>query len=226
MKQHKTVTVEETLVFMSIYTMLAGFINSYTFFIRGGSFVSMHTGNFMRFGIFLYLQDFGEAMASFLPVVSCILGAALGCYGKFKFSHFPLVKWQKSALIIQGVGLIIVGFAPLTVPNMLVNASLSLITGFQLNNFRHYEGAIHNSTIATGNMRTYGQHLATLCIHRDKASLVKIARYSLVFFSFPVGAVLGGFASDLFSIRAVWVAVLFIIPLVAMLIQGEKVSQK
>lgn len=194
---------EESLIFMSFLTIVGGFINAYAYFIRGNAFVSLHTGNMVKIGIATYLKDYYLFISAIVPVIGCILGAI--------FAQFIKYFYKKNANIINiflGIEIIIlfiIGFIPTTFSHNIVNFILSIITTFQLSSFRKYNGNVHNSTIMTGNLRTFGGYLADVFIKNDEKNLEILKKYSILIFSFPFGVILGGFFTSHFHIYSIWI---------------------
>lgn len=206
MKTETNIKAEETLLFMALLTFTGGFINAYSFFERGGAFVSFHTGNMVRMGIFMGQQNWAGLASVVTPIMGCLLGVILANLLKAFCSKHPPHTWQMLSLLIQAAVFLFVGFLPQTVSHNGVNWVLSVVTGFQLNNFRLYEGSVHNTTIATGNLRTFGQHLTELMLKRSGIALRKMVQSFLLVFSFPFGALLGTLLCPALGVKAVWLA--------------------
>ena len=202
METQKKLNLEETLLFMGAMTFLGGFINAYSFFERGQSFVSMHTGNMAKMGLSLYLMDQAMFFGAIVPICGSVLGAVVYQILKNKTKQKDPIFLKKVSVLVELVMLVAVSFVPNTVPDNWVNLVLSFTTGFQLSTFRTYGGAAHNTTICTGNLRTFGQKIGDfICLH-DRASAVKMGQYFCLAFSFPLGAFIGGFACELMHVHA------------------------
>lgn len=200
----KKTKVDESLIFMGLLTFIGGFINAYAFFTRGQAFVSMHTGNMAKIGLSLYQNDFNMLISSIVPITGCLLGAILAQLLKFSLKEYEVPKLQKALLFVELIVLLGVGFISTSFSNNAVNFLLSVITTFQLSNFRKYNGNVHNSTIATGNLRSLGAHIGDIFIKKDSASFKVASKYFILVFSFPVGIFFGGVLSTLCGIYAIW----------------------
>lgn len=200
----KKAKVDESLIFMGLLTFIGGFINAYAFFTRGQAFVSMHTGNMAKIGLSLYQNDFNMLISSIVPITGCLLGAVLAQLLKFSLKEYEVPKLRKALLLAELIVLLGVGFISTSSSNNAVNFLLSVITTFQLSNFRKYNGNVHNSTIATGNLRTLGAHIGDIFIKKDSASVKVASKYFILVFSFPVGIFFGGLLSTLCGIYAIW----------------------
>lgn len=205
---------EETFGFMLILTFVGGYANAYSYFTRGGAFVSFHTGNMAKLGIAAVTGDFTMFLACIVPVCGGILGAALAQLVKIYVSRQSVLFWQKTALLTELTALFIVGILPQSIPNNAVNFSLSVVLMFQLSNFRKYEGNVHNSTIETGNLRTFGQYCGDALAKRNLASAKKAGIYFVMVFSFPLGTLAGGLISLWAGKTAIWVCCILLAILV------------
>lgn len=198
------IKAEETFGFMLLLTFVGGYSNAYSYFTRGGAFVSFHTGNMAKLGIAAVTGDSTMFLACVVPICGGLLGAILAQLVKTYLSRQSMLLWQKTALLIELTALFIVGFLPQSVPDNAVNFFLSIILMFQLSNFRKYEGNVHNSTIETGNLRTFGQYCGDILIKRNLASAKKAGTYFIMVFSFPLGTLVGGFFSLWTGRSAIW----------------------
>lgn len=200
----KLIKAEETFVFMLLLTFVGGYSNAYSYFTRGGAFVSFHTGNITKLGIAAVTGDSAMFFFCIVPICGGLLGAILAQLIKTYASKRSVQLWQKIALLIELIAFFIVGFLPPSVPDNAVNFFLSIILMFQLSNFRKYEGNVHNSTIETGNLRTFGQYCGDVLTKRNLAAVKKAGIYFIMVFSFPLGTLAGGFLSLWTGRYAIW----------------------
>lgn len=196
--------IDESLIFMVLLTFIGGFVNAYAFFTRGQAFVSMHTGNMAKIGLSLYQSDFSMFISSIVPIFGCLLGAILAQLMKFALKEYEVPKLQKALLLAEFLVLLGIGFISTSFSNNIVNFLLSVITTFQLSNFRKYNGNVHNTTIETGNLRSLGAYIGDILIKKDSESFKIAFKYFILVFSFPVGIIFGGFLSTLCGIYAIW----------------------
>ena len=179
-------------------------MNAYSFYTHG-SFTSLHTGNMAKMGISVFQGQWSEALMVLIPISGNIVGAFLAeLLRRSCTTRYPLI-WQKVSISSEIIALFIIGFLPVSLPNILINWFLSVNAGFQLSNFRSCEGTVHNTTICTGNLRTVGQYLCTAVITREKNAVTKLFRYAAAVFSFPIGAGLGGIATLKLGGYASWI---------------------
>ena len=79
-----------------------------------------------------------------IPISGNIVGAFLAeLLRRSCTTRHPLI-WQKVSISSEIIALFIIGFLPVSLPNILINWFLSVNAGFQLSNFRSCEGTVHN----------------------------------------------------------------------------------
>ena len=76
--------------FLVIITLIGGYMNAYTYITRDGVLANMHTANMSHLGINLALGNWQIALTYFLPIASCIFGAAFSEAVKSQLSKSPL----------------------------------------------------------------------------------------------------------------------------------------
>ncbi len=166
---------------------------------------NMHTANMSHLGINLALGNWQIALSYFLPIASCIFGAAFSEAIKSWIASSPLQgDWRKFALLVEAMALFAVGCMPLSIPNVFVTLFVSFFMGFQLCLFRTCLGVAHNTTICTGNIRNVGQKLYQVLTERNRQSLKIFLTFANLTFSFAIGAIPGIRLSMRYGEKAVW----------------------
>lgn len=206
METEKKYPPYERPLFLIIITLIGGYMNAYTYITRNGVLANMHTANMSHLGINLALGNWYTALTYFLPIVSCIFGAAFSEFLKAMIGKTSLNgDWRKIALVLEAAALFFVGCIPLDFMDMAVTTFVSFFMGFQLCLFRTCMGTAHNTTICTGNIRNVGQKLYKVLAERDLQSLRILGIFASLTFSFAAGAVPGTLCSLWLSEKAVWV---------------------
>ncbi|MFI3312609.1 MAG: YoaK family protein [Eubacteriales bacterium] len=196
---------EQSLTFLLIMTIVGGYMNGYSYVTRGGSLVSMQSGNMARIGIAAYTQDLNLFIISVIPVVGCLIGCTLAYIGRDGKKESTPIYWQRLALIAEIILFIVVGFIPTGFHNHWVNLTIAVVAGFQLCSLKSYRGYAHTTTLASGNVRNLGHILADLILKRDLETLQLFIEYTILFVSFTGGAFLGVVVSVSIGAQAIWV---------------------
>lgn len=196
----------EKPLFIMIITFVGGYMNGYTYITRNNILANMHTANMSKLGINIALGEWLEALHYFIPIITCILGAAFSKLIEAILINFNFKgDWRKFALVLEGIALFLIGLIPRSFPDIIVTNLVSFLMGYQLCLFRNCLGIPFNTTICTGNIRTVGLFLFSALDRESKDSLKKLITFTILTFSFAVGAIPGTLISLTLSIRSVWV---------------------
>ena len=196
----------EKPLFIMIITFVGGYMNGYTYITRNNILANMHTANMSKLGINIALGEWLEALHYFIPIVTCILGAAFSKLIETILINFNFKgDWRKFALVLEGIALFLIGLIPSSFPDIIVTNLVSFLMGYQLCLFRNCLGVPFNTTISTGNIRTVGLFLFGALDKESRDSLKKVIIFTILTFSFAVGAIPGTLISLALSIKSVWV---------------------
>jgi len=195
----------ESFGFMAALTFVGGYLDAYTYITRGGVFANNQTANVAKLGIELYQKNWTGAFNCLYPMLATIAGAFFAAHVMNKESYSRSNQWRQDILLVEMLALGIIGFLPLTVPNIVINLSISFIAAWQLSGFRKFEEWVHNTTIETGNLRSVGQYgYQALFVEKNSRYRIRTAKYILLVASFAVGSFIGTLFCNLLSVRAVW----------------------
>jgi uncharacterized membrane protein YoaK (UPF0700 family) len=196
----------EKPLFIMIITFVGGYMNGYTYITRNNILANMHTANMSKLGISIALGEWLEALHYLIPIVTCILGAAFSKLIETILINFNFKgDWRKVALVLEGIALFLIGLIPSSFPDIIVTNLVSFLMGYQLCLFRNCLGVPFNTTISTGNIRTVGLFLFGALDKESRDSLKKVIIFTILTFSFAVGAIPGTLISLALSIKSVWV---------------------
>jgi uncharacterized membrane protein YoaK (UPF0700 family) len=185
--------------------VVGGFLDTYTYFTRGGVFANAQTGNLVLLGISAARGELYRAGQYLIPVLAFALGvvATEGLRARRGAGD-----WQRTVLLLEAAILTVVGLLPPAFPDFVVNVTVSFLCSMQVNSFRLLEGMPYATTMCTGNLRSCAYHLGQRLFAGERAGTGKAARYLWVMLAFCAGAALGVPATQWAGGRAVWLCVL------------------
>lgn len=185
--------------------VVGGFLDTYTYFTRGGVFANAQTGNLVLLGISAARGELYRAGQYLIPVLAFALGvvATEGLRARRGAGD-----WQRTVLLLEAAILTVVGLLPPAFPDFVVNVTVSFLCSMQVNSFRLLEGMPYATTMCTGNLRSCAYHLGQRLFAGERAGTGRAARYLWVMLAFCVGAALGVPATQWAGGRAVWLCVL------------------
>ena len=161
-----------------------GAMNSYTFFLRGEVFASMHTGNIIKACFDIAAGKFATLYRYLIPILGFLSGI---------ISHHFIIKAKRGALFCSLIiGACYLGgvLIPIGALNFLSVTLLSFGVGVQLQLIRRVNGVDLATTMCTGNMRSMSERLAKFIETKDKSLLLGIFTYLAIVFTFAVGVAL------------------------------------
>ncbi len=201
-QQEPIKNMEDSLAIVRGLTFVGGYLNAYCFFTRGGAFGTFHTGNIVRVGLSVVQKDSAQFWAAMMPIIGAVVGGILA--NTLKLTTQEDLSYQRRVIFLQLLTFLAVGLLLSDATNSLVNFVVPMVSMFQLSSFRRARERAHNSTIMTGNLRTFAQLLFEMINKRTKKSVEDFFSYSFTFLSFFFGVVVGGYISVMAGKPAIW----------------------
>lgn len=203
--------VHETVQFGAVLSLAGGFLDAYTYIIRGGVFANAQTGNFVLLGVFLAMRDWGQALAHVPPILAFVAGVFAAEWVKKSRHRFFTLDWERKILIFELAVFIAVGFMSQSVPNNIVTVALAFAASVQVSSFRQFVDSPYSAAMSSGNLRKVAQAAYTAFAHKDFASAVRAVRFIIIILSFISGAVAGALLSTVTGVQAVWIAAVVVV---------------
>jgi Predicted membrane protein len=210
MRQHAT-PISESVPFCMLLAIVGGFLDAYTFVGRGGVFCNAQTGNIVLLGVYISAGKWQLALDHVPPIIAFMIGVFLAEAIKRNPSHIYHLDWEKIVLIVEIIVFFIIGLIPLSVPNIIVTATVSLVASIQVSSFRKLVDSQFNTTMSTGNLRSASQALYLAITQKDTDAAIRSIRFFMIIFSFLFGALIGGIITSRFGIKAIWAAIVLLI---------------
>ena len=178
--EEKRLQMSESFFLTAILAIVGGFLDAYSYLMRGHVFANAQTGNIVLFGVYLEKRNFTQAIYYLVPILAFAVGVIL----------VEIVKhFYKFELIL----VTIVGFIPLGQYDVVANVLISFVCSMQVETFRRVHGHPFASTMCTGNLRSGTEALCQYFKTGDKTLKQKSLRYYGIITIFIIGAIIGGF---------------------------------
>ena len=158
-----------------------GAMNSYTYFLRGEVFASMHTGNIIKACFDMAAGKFATLYKYFIPILAFCAGI---------ISHHFIIKARRGVLACSIIiySCYIAGvLIPFGILDFLSITVLAYGVGMQLQLVRRVNGVDLATTMCTGNMRSMCERVAKLIETKDKSHILGIITYLAIIAAFSVG---------------------------------------
>ena len=174
-------------------TFCAGYVDAYTFIVRGNTLVAGQTGNVVFLSVGLIQHNVSDASAKVMTLLAFMMGVFLLTIYKEKLR---IVKKPILSLIPLAILSIIIGFVPQTVDNIYLVPPLAFCMGLVTTAFGEVSGIAYNNAFMTGNIKrtmlAFGDYFRT--------KHTPILREGIIFVSLLSSFVLGVVFSAYFTI--------------------------
>ncbi|NRY63271.1 uncharacterized membrane protein YoaK (UPF0700 family) [Clostridium beijerinckii] len=114
-------------------------------------------------------------------------------------------------MIIEILTIIIIGFIPNNISNIVVTVIISFVASIQVSSFRKLVDSPYATTMSTGNLRSASQTAYIAVTQKDINEAIKAIRYFIIIFSFIFGAFGGGILTLKFGENAIWYAAIVLV---------------
>ena len=131
-------------------TFCAGYVDAYTFIVRGNTLVAGQTGNVVFLSVGLIQHNVSDASAKVMTLLAFMMGVLLVTIYKEKLR---IVKKPILSVIPLAVLSLIIGFVPQTVENIYLVPPLAFCMGLVTTAFGEVSGIAYNNAFMTGNIK-------------------------------------------------------------------------
>jgi uncharacterized membrane protein YoaK (UPF0700 family) len=211
-----------TLWFALLLTLTNGFMDAHTYYVRGGVFANVQTGNVIFFALDMSARKVTAAMAHVWPILAFMVGMALAAHIKSgrveRFIPHPL-RWT---MAVQVVALAGIGFVPVTVAHNYVTVPIAFLAAIQMGLFRNIGDLAYLPVATTGNLMRFVESGYDGFVEKQSASRRACGIYGTLILGFAGGALIGAFASRAWGAHAIWLAAGILAITLALFIVDER----
>ncbi|MEJ1311809.1 YoaK family protein [Latilactobacillus sakei] len=202
----KKINFHDRLGTAMFLTFIGGFLDAYCVILRGGVFASAQTGNIVFIGVDIATNQWSELTDKVMPIIAFGIGVIIVQVARRHFNTAHLNIWRLWLLAFQIIVLVIVGFMPTSVPNMIVTTMLSMSMATQLASYSTVNGYPYANTFTTGNYRKLVENCYLFIATKEKKYQQKAKYFGLIVGSFFTGTIGSGFLVKVINVRATWLA--------------------
>lgn len=196
--------ISESFLIAALLAFVGGFLDIYTYLVRGKVFCNAQTGNIVLLGLNIAEGNFTRTLDYLLPILSCIAGVFIADYARKIWGQRYHLHWRQIIVAIEIIILVISSFIPGA--NVLVNAMISFVCALQMEGFRKFHGIAIASTMCTGNLRSGTHSLFQGLIEHEEKNVTKAYSYYKVIVFFLVGVCAGTILTKIFLVKSVLIA--------------------
>jgi uncharacterized membrane protein YoaK (UPF0700 family) len=212
-----------TLWFALLLTLTNGFMDAHTFYVRGGVFANVQTGNVIFFAIDSSERRWGEAMAHVWPILAFIGGVLLASHIKSGRAERAVDHPLRWTMTVQVAALVVIGFVPVSVAHNYVTVPIAFLAAVQMGLFRNIGELVYLPVATTGNLMRFVESGYDGFVERRSAARRACRVYGTVLLAFAAGALIGAFASRAWGAHAIWLAAAILATTLVLFIVDERV---
>lgn len=194
--------MSESFALGALLAVVGGFLDAYTYLLRGGVFANAQTGNIVLLGLALAEGRFLGALYYLIPISAFALGVMASELVKSRFRAHPRIHWRQIIVAAESLILLAVAFVPRGGLDVAANVSISFLCAMQVESFRKMNGNAFATTMCTGNLRSGTELLYRYTVTRDRRERRKSLEYYGIILFFIGGAALGVWLTGAFAERA------------------------
>lgn len=223
----KKTQVSESFALGALLAVVGGFLDVYTYLLRGGVFANAQTGNIVLLGVNLARGAFGSALHYLIPILAFAGGVVAVEAVKQRFRNAPRIHWRQMIVAAEFLLLLPVAFIPPGRMDMAVNTAISFVCSMQVESFRKMNGNAFATTMCTGNLRSGTELLYRYSVTGDVRERNKGLQYFGIIVFFIFGAAAGVFGAQLLGAKAALVCCVLLAAAFAMMFfQHEEPSAR
>ena len=181
-------------------TFCAGYVDAYTFIVRGNTLVAGQTGNVVFLSVGLIQHNVSDASAKVMTLLAFMMGVLLLTIYKEKLR---IVKKPILSVIPLAVLSLIIGFVPQTVENIYLVPPLAFCMGLVTTAFGEVSGIAYNNAFMTGNIKrtmlAFGDYFRTKHTPFLREGLIFVSLLS----SFVFGVVFSAYLTIYYQERTI-----------------------
>ncbi|MGL5436542.1 MAG: YoaK family protein [Lachnospiraceae bacterium] len=186
-----------------------GFMDAYTYFLRGGVFANAETGNIILFGLNMFEGNYVRAVQYFIPICAFSAGIFAAAMLRRRFLIKQL-HWRQTVLIVEMIFLFFVGLIPLGKWNIVANSIVAFVSALQFEAFKKMRGDNFASVFCTGNLRSAMEQVYLWGETRDKVYIYRFIRYAGIIIMFTTGVILCAALAPYFKTETIWISMVFL----------------
>lgn len=132
--------MSDSLTVGVLLAVVGGFLDAYTYLLRGHVFANAQTGNIVLLGLSAAQGEFLKASYYLLPILAFLCGVLLTEWIRSRFQNCQAIHWRQLVVAVEMVLLVIVAFLPLGSWDSAANIMISLLCAMQVEGFRKILG--------------------------------------------------------------------------------------
>ena len=207
-QSRRSVPVPETMLVGLLLAFVGGYLDAYTYLLHGGVFANAQTGNMVLLFISLADGKWGKAGYYIIPILAFALGIFVTDLLKRRFVTARNIHWRQVSVLAELFILILIGFLPSTIPDGVINITISFVCAVQVASFSRLHGMGYATTMCTNNLRQAVENFTAYRMDDDPAAGSRAIKYIVIIAVFCLGALVCTLAVRVFAYRSIFLCCL------------------
>ena len=183
-----------------IMSYIGGFLGVYTILLRGGNFGSAQTGNL----IYLATGWFGGSWQEMVIRIIALIIFIISMIAAYLLPKYVKGDMRRICIWVEITGIVLAGFLPEDMNNILALYPIFAITAFQWGVFAGARGYSSATTFSTNNLKQMVLTIADYIQTKDAKQKEKAGFYGITLMSFQIGVLGGFFAVNEWQVAGIW----------------------
>lgn len=197
---NKKIITSQSYIVGIILAFIGGYIDAYTYLVRGNVFSNAQTGNIVLLGINIAKGNLIECYIYFFPILSFLVGIIFTEMVIKRKHNFKVLSWKQIILIIESISLIIISFIPCDETyNIICTSLISFVCSLQIKSFNKINGMPYTTTMCISNLRNATEKLYEYKHTKDNLTLKGSFEYFGIVILFLLGAMISGILVNIFK---------------------------
>ena len=145
----KRLQTSESLFLTALLAIVGGFLDAYSYLLRGGVFANAQTGNIALLGVYIQRRNGSMIIHYLVPILAFAAGVVLVEIMKKTFKTKGKIHWRQRIVVLEAVLLAAVGLIPSGKMDVMANVLISFVCAVQVQTFRKVHGNAFASTMCT-----------------------------------------------------------------------------
>ncbi len=166
-----------------LLTFIGGFLEIYSFLLKGKVFATTITANIILMIYNVYDFNFSGIIKYLMPIIFFCIGiiSVEKIKNKLKSKN---IHWREWILILEMILVVLVYVFRQNEYNLLTISMISFLSAVQIQTFKKVEGLVYMSTMCTGNTRKIIESF-----NNNNKKQIKI--FITIVFAFSIGVIVG-----------------------------------
>jgi uncharacterized membrane protein YoaK (UPF0700 family) len=198
-----------TLTIAGLLAAAGGFLDGFTYVGHGHVFANAMTGNVVLLGINCFSGSWQAGLRHVPAIVAFLVGVCVAQVVQVQARRRNAAVPYSRVLALEVAVLLALSWLPAGTADIVFTTLICFAASVQVQSFREVNGQIFNSTFTTGNLRTLVVAATDWFLEGRKPETARTVRdFSMICGLFFLGAIAGGFSTQHYGNKALWVDVM------------------